>query len=197
MKPKYSFCILVFLLLMGSSMSQVRAQDWAIKSNVLYDATATINLGVEIGLAPKWTLDISGNLNAWSKDEQTRWKHWLVQPEARYWFCDRFSRHFIGAHAIGGAFNLGGINNNLSFLGTDFSVLKEKRYQGYAYGGGIAYGFAFMLSEHINLELEAGFGYMYLDYDIYECGNCGRRIDEDTHHYVGPTKAAINLVFLF
>ena len=197
MKPKYSFCILVFLLLMGSSMSQVRAQDWAIKSNVLYDATATINLGVEIGLAPKWTLDISGNLNAWSKDKQTRWKHWLVQPEARYWFCDRFSRHFIGAHAIGGAFNLGGINNNLSFLGTDFSVLKEKRYQGYAYGGGIAYGFAFMLSEHINLELEAGFGYMYLDYDIYECGNCGRRIDEDTHHYIGPTKAAINLVFLF
>jgi hypothetical protein len=197
MKPKYSFYLLLLALLMGGSVSKVNAQEWAIKTNVLYDATATINLGVEIGLAPKWTLDISGNLNAWSKDEQTRWKHWLVQPEARYWFCDRFSRHFIGAHAIGGAFNLGGINNNLSFLGTDFSVLKEKRYQGYAYGGGIAYGFAFMLSEHINLELEAGFGYMYLDYDIYECGNCGRRIDEDTHHYIGPRKAAINLVFLF
>jgi hypothetical protein len=197
MKPKYSFYLLLLALLMGGSVSKVNAQEWAIKTNVLYDATATINLGVEIGIAPKWTLDISGNLNAWSKDEQTRWKHWLVQPEARYWFCDRFSRHFIGAHAIGGAFNLGGINNNLSFLGTDFSVLKEKRYQGYAYGGGIAYGFAFMLSEHINLELEAGFGYMYLDYDIYECGNCGRRIDEGTHHYVGPTKAAINLVFLF
>lgn len=197
MKPKYSFYLLLLALLMGGNVSKVNAQEWAIKTNVLYDATATINLGVEIGLAPKWTLDISGNLNAWSKDEQTRWKHWLVQPEVRYWFCDRFSRHFIGAHAIGGAFNLGGINNNLSFLGTDFSVLKEKRYQGYAYGGGIAYGFAFMLSEHINLELEAGFGYMYLDYDIYECGNCGRRIDEGTHHYVGPTKAAINLVFLF
>lgn len=197
MKPKYSFCLFLFFLLMGSSITQVRAQDWAIKSNVVYDATATINLGVEIGLAPKWTLDISGNVNAWSKDEQTRWKHWLVQPEARYWFCDRFSRHFIGAHAIGGAFNFGGINNNLSFLGTDFSVLKEKRYQGYAYGGGIAYGFAFMLSEHVNLELEAGFGYMYLDYDIYECGDCGRRVGEGNHHYVGPTKAAINLVFLF
>lgn len=197
MKPKYSFCLLLFFLLMGSSASQLRAQDWAIKSNIVYDATATINLGVEIGLAPKWTLDVSGNLNAWSKDENTRWKHWLVQPEARYWFCDRFSRHFIGAHAIGGAFNLGGINNNLSFLGTDFSVLKDQRYQGYAFGAGVAYGFAFMLSEHINLELEAGFGYMYLDYDIYACGNCGRKIGKDNHHYVGPTKAAINLVFLF
>lgn len=197
MKPKYSFCLLLFFLLMGSSVSQLRAQDWAIKSNIVYDATASINLGVEIGLAPKWTLDVSGNLNAWSKDENTRWKHWLVQPEARYWFCDRFSRHFIGAHAIGGAFNLGGINNNLSFLGTDFSVLKDQRYQGYAFGAGVAYGFAFMLSEHINLELEAGFGYMYLDYDIYACGNCGRKIGKDNHHYVGPTKAAINLVFLF
>ena len=86
MKPKYSFCLLLFFLLMGSSASQLRAQDWAIKSNIVYDATATINLGVEIGLAPKWTLDVSGNLNAWSKDENTRWKHWLVNP-----------RHAIGS----------------------------------------------------------------------------------------------------
>lgn len=131
------------------------------------------------------------------QNEATKWKHWLVQPEARYWFCDRFSRHFIGAHAIAGAFNFGGINNNLSFLGTDFSVLRDKRYQGYAYGAGVAYGFAFMLSEHFNLELEAGFGYMYLDYDVYDCGYCGRRVGNGGHHYVGPTKAAINLVYVF
>ena len=196
MKPRFSFCLLLILLLFGG-VSLVRAQDWAVKTNIVYDASATANLGVEIGLAPKWTLDISGNFNAWSKDDHTKWKHWLVQPEARYWFCERFSRHFIGAHAIGGAFNFGGINNNLSFLGTDFSVLKAVRYQGFAYGGGVAYGFAFMLSEHVNLELEAGFGYMYLDYEVFDCGNCGRRVGEGVHHYVGPTKAAINLVFLF
>lgn len=196
MKPRFSFCLLLILLLFGGVL-QVRAQDWAVKTNIVYDATATANLGVEIGLAPKWTLDISGNFNAWSKDGHTKWKHWLVQPEARYWFCDRFSRHFIGAHAIGGAFNFGGISNKLSFLGTDFSVLKEQRYQGYAYGGGVAYGFAFMLSEHVNLELEAGFGYMYLDYEVFDCGNCGRRVGEGVHHYVGPTKAAVNLVFVF
>lgn len=39
-------------------------QKAAIKTNILYDATATVNLGVEIGLAPRWTLDISGNYNA-------------------------------------------------------------------------------------------------------------------------------------
>lgn len=187
----------MLFLFMGGGVSHVQAQDWAIKTNVLYDATATANIGVEVGLAPKWTLDISGNLNGWSKNEETKWKHWMVQPEARYWFCDRFSRHFLGVHAITGAFNFGGLNNNISFLGTDFSRLKDNRYQGYAYGAGVAYGFAFMLSEHINLELEAGIGYMYLDYDIFDCGNCGRRTGDGNHHYVGPTKAAVNLVFVF
>ncbi len=199
MRPKYSFCLLLLFLFIGGGgeISQVSAQKWAIKTNAIYDATATANLGVEIGLAPKWTLDISGNLNAWSKNEATKWKHWMVQPEARYWFCDRFSRHFLGFHAIAGAFNFGGINNNISFLGTDFSRLQDNRYQGYAYGAGVAYGFAFMLSEHINLELEAGFGYMYLDYEIFDCSDCGRRIGDGGHHYIGPTKAAINLVFIF
>lgn len=180
-----------------AGLSHVSAQDWAVKTNIVYDATATANLGVEIGLAPKWTLDFSGNLNAWSKNDKTKWKHWLLQPEARYWFCDRFSRHFVGVHGIAAAFNFGSIKNNLSFLGTDFSVLSTMRYQGYAFGGGVAYGYAFMLSKHINLELEAGFGYLYLDYEKFSCSDCGRRIGDGNHHYVGPTKAALNLVFLF
>ena len=197
MKPKLSLCLLFLLLLMVGGMLQVRAQNWAVKTNVVYDATATVNAGVEVGLAPKWTLDVSGNFNAWSKNESTKWKHWMVQPEARYWFCDRFSRHFIGAHLIGGAFNFGNINNNLSFLGTDFSVLSDMPYQGYAYGAGVAYGFAFVLSEHVNLELEGGLGYVYLDYETFRCADCGRKVGEGTHHYVGPTKLAVNLVFIF
>lgn len=186
----------MMVILCGSLISAA-GQRIAIKTNLLYDATSTINIGLEAGLAPKWTLDISGNFNTWSKDSQTKWKHYMVQPEARYWLCDRFSRHFLGAHLIGGAFNFSGIDNNISFLGTDFSVLKDKRYQGYAYGAGLAYGFAFMLSRHLNLELEAGFGYICLDYDKFECSGCGQLSASGIHHYVGPTKAAVNLVFLF
>ena len=194
-KSRLSLYLLTVLLTCW--MMPAGAQNAAVKTNILYDATATVNVGMEFGLAPKWTLDLSGNLNAWSKNEHTKWKHWMIQPEARYWFCDRFSRHFLGAHLIGGAFNFGNINNNISFLGTDFSRLSDKRYQGYAYGAGVAYGFAFVLSKHFNLELEAGFGYMCLDYETYECDGCGRKVAEDIHHYVGPTKAAVNLVYVF
>ena len=32
----------------------------------------------------------------------------------------------------------------------------------------------------------------------YECAGCGEQVEEDkTHHYFGPTKAAINLVYVF
>lgn len=187
----------LILVMLTGWLSPVRAQSFAVKTNLIYDATATVNVGMELGLAPRWTFDLSGNLNTWSKNEYTKWKHWMVQPEARYWFCDRFSRHFIGAHLLTGAFNFGNINNNISFLGTDFSVLSDYRYQGYAYGGGLAYGFAFVLSKHLNLELEVGAGYVYLDYEKFECADCGRKVGEGNHHYVGPTKAAINLVYLF
>lgn len=87
-------------------MRNVRAQDIAVKTNLLYDAGATINIGAEVGLAPKWTLDVSGNLNAWTLSHGRKWKHWMAQPEARYWFCDRFAGHFLAVHALGGQYNV-------------------------------------------------------------------------------------------
>ena len=51
----------LFLFLLLAGMTNVYGQKFAVKSNLLYDATATINLGVEMGLSKKWTLDLSGN----------------------------------------------------------------------------------------------------------------------------------------
>ena len=175
-----------------------KAQHVAVKTNLLYDATATINAGVEVGLAPKWTLDVSGNFNGWTMSDNHKWKHWMVQPEARYWFCDRFAGHFLGFHAHGGQFNIGQLNNSFKFLGTDFSKLTDHRFQGWFAGGGIAYGYTWILGRHWNLEAEIGIGYSYTRYDKYECAGCGEQVEEDkTHHYYGPTKAAINLVYVF
>ena len=89
--------LFLFLLLVG--MTNVYGQKFAVKSNLLYDATATINLGVEMELSKKWTLDLSGNYNGWKFGDDMRWKHWMVQPEARYWLCEKFNGHFLGVHA--------------------------------------------------------------------------------------------------
>ncbi len=189
------------LLLLAMALffvQESRAQKVAVKTNIVYDATANINAGVEFGLSPRWTLDVSGNLNAWDMSHGRKWKHWFVQPELRYWFCDRFSGHFVGLHLHGGQYNVGGLKNSIEFLGTDFSKLGDNRFQGWFAGGGLAYGYTWILGRHWNLEAELGFGYSYTKYDKFECVGCGRKVEENKdHHYVEPTKAAINLVYLF
>ena len=60
-----------------------------------------------------------------------------------------------------------------------------------------ANNFAFVLSRYFNLELEAGLGYICTGYDEFECDGCGRKVAEGIHHYVGPTKLAVNLVYVF
>lgn len=190
-------CLLLFALTFLFTQ-EVKAQQVAVKTNLVYDATANVNAGIEVGLAKRWTLDVSGNLNAWDMSHGRKWKHWFAQPEFRYWFCDRFSGHFIGVHLHGGQYNVGGLKNSIKFLGTDFSKLGDHRSQGWFAGAGIAYGYTWILGRHWNLEAEIGFGYSYTRYDKYECVGCGRKVEEDKdHNYVGPTKAAINLVYLF
>lgn len=190
--------ILFVLLAFIGFISPAMAQKVAVKTNLLYDATSTINLGIEFGLSSKWTLDVSANYNPWTYSNNKKWKHWLVQPEARYWFCNKMMGHFIGFHTIAGSYNIGKVNADFKFLGTDFSKLKDYRYEGWFVGAGVAYGYSWVLSKHWNLEAELGVGYTYSKSDKFECASCGEKLEDDkTHHYVGPTKAALNLVYVF
>lgn len=190
--------ILLFTIILAGVFQTVRGQDIAIKTNLLADGFLNPNLGVEIGLAPKWTFDVSGQVNGWKLSHNRRWKHWAVQPEARYWLCDRFSGHFFGAHFLGGQYNIGGFDGKINFLGTDMRKLKDSRFQGWFVGTGIAYGYDWVLSEHWNLEAEVGIGWTYTRYDRFKCAGCGKKIEENRpHNYYGITKLAINLEYVF
>lgn len=190
--------LLLLMIVVFSFPQELYSQKVAVKSNLLSDFWLNPNLGLEVGLAPKWTLEVDGQFNAWTLSNNKRWKHWAVQPGVRYWLCDRFGGHYFGAYMHGGQYNAGGINVNVYFLGTDFRKLENTRYQGWFVGGGVSYGHAFMLSRHWNLETEIGIGYSYTHYDRFRCAGCGKKIETNKpHHYVGPTKAAINLVYLF
>lgn len=185
------------LFFVGLSFS-AHSQKVAIKTNLIDDALLNVNIGAEVALAPKWTLDVPFSFNAWKLSHGRRWKHWYVQPGARYWFCDRFSGHFVGAHLHGGQFNIGGFDGKINLLGTDFRKLADSRYQGWFLGGGLSYGYAWILGKHWNIEAEIGVGYSYSRYDKFRCVGCGKKTESDkSHNYVGPTKGAINVVYLF
>ncbi len=175
------------------------AQEVAIKTNVLSDAFLNPNLGLEVALNKKWTIEAEGELNLWTLSHGKRWKHWMVQPEARYWFCEKFMGHFLGLHLHAGQYNMGGFNGWYHMLGTDARKLKDERYEGWFLGAGVSYGYDFVLSKHWNLEGELGLGWSYTKYDTYPtCSVCGSKIQSKrVHNYVGPTRLAINLVYLF
>ena len=187
--------ILSFIALFSAKESS--AQEWALKSNLLYDDTTTINLGFETALAEKWTFDLSGNWNPFQFEDNMKWKHWLIQPEFRYWTCRKFGGHFFAAHLLGGQYNFGNLDGLPNFLGSDLSQLADHRYEGWYAGAGVGYGYAWMLGKHWNLEAEIGVGAAYTNFEKYECPKCGKLVGTDDHIYYGLTKLAINLVYLF
>lgn len=190
-----SLCVATLFVGLGN---RVTAQDFALKSNLVADGLMNINLGAEVGIAPRWTIDVSGEFNGWTLSHGRRWKHWAVQPEGRYWFCDRFAGHFVGIHAHGGQYNIGGFDGKYNLFGTDARKLKNSRYEGWFVGAGVAYGYAWILGRHWNLEGEIGVGYSYTHFDRYRCAGCGKKLENNkSHNYVGPTKAAVNLVYTF
>lgn len=163
----------------------------AIKTNLLYDLTTTMNLGVEFRTAPKYTLDITANYNPWSFSQNKQFKHLLIQPEFRYWTCEAFNGHFFGLHAMYGRFNIGG---RLPYF--PFNRTEGERHQGNLFGAGISYGYQWYLSPRWNLEATFGLGYQHLNYTTYECGTCGKELHQNNKNYFGPTKAGISLIYV-
>lgn len=163
----------------------------AAKINLLYAATLTPNLALEIGLGKQTTLELGGGYNFFEPGNGKRWKHWLVQPEFRYWFCERFNGSFLGIHALGGEYNFARIDLPLSV----FSDLKDFRYEGHYYGAGIVYGYQWILHKRWNLEASVGLGYVRVHYDKYNCEKCGTSIKNGTKNYWGPTKVALSFIY--
>ncbi len=185
---------LILLLLAASGL--LSAQQAALKSNLLYWGTTTPNLGVEIALGPRLTLDITGAYNPWTFDKGDKLRklqHWLVMPELRFWIYEKFDGHYLGIHPFFGSYNAGGVNLPVVPL----SGMKTHRYEGYGTGVGLSYGYQWYLGAHWNLEATVGVGYAYLNYDRYACYKCADLTGNARKHWLAPTKAGISFIYLF
>lgn len=190
------------VLLIFASVGIASAQKVALKNNLLYDATATPNLALELALSKKTTLDLYAGYNPFQiLDNNRKWKHWLFQPELRYWFCESFNRGFIGLHLHGGQMNIGGImlpKVGYTTPSENFKDMNLYRYQGWFAGAGVSIGYHWILSDHWNLEASIGGGWAHLWFDKYDCRDCGKKLAPDQKgDYFGLTRATLSLVYLF
>ena len=181
----------LFVIILLSWPFAGRAQ-WSLKNNLLYDAALTPNRGVETRFSQKWTgaLNVGFSPFETGTNSTRRWRHLLVMPEARYWFCEAYSHHFLSANIVYSHYNASRLD--LPIYGT-----KDYRYQGDLVGAGASYGYAVPIgkNKHWNIEFEIGADLCYAWYDKYNCEHCGGKIGPGHKWFVLP-KAAVNLAWL-
>lgn len=190
------FSRILFILFSLWTLSQsCRGQQVGLRTNVLYWATTTPNLGFDVRLGNRTSLSLSAGYNPFEFSSSTdasgnlrprKLKHWLVVPEFKYWFCKSFEGHYLSVHALAGRYNAGGL------LGGNF---EKYRYKGSAYGLGLGWGHQWALGKRWGVEASLSLGYVYLRYDKYDCVSCGEHLGKYTRHYWGPTKAEVSFLY--
>jgi hypothetical protein len=166
----------------------------AVKTNILYDAAAlTGNLGVEIGLDRRSTLELAGSWNQRNheghRNGNRKLNHGIARAEYRRWFCERYNGSFVGVHAFLAKYNVGGIE-----IPTLFE--KEFRYEGNGVGVGLTSGYHWAAAKRWGVDFYAGVGVVRLDYRRFPCALCGTEIERRTRYWFGPTRAGVSVVFL-
>ena len=187
-----------------ASFNTAFGQKVALKTNAVYWATATPDLGLEFAMGERWTFELEGGYNPWTLDKEnnTKIKHWLVSPEFRYWFCNSFQGHFIGIVGNYAQYNIGALPYEVPNLFIELTGnapmpdLRNARMQGWAAGAGLTYGYAFPIARRWNMELTCGYGWWYSEYDQFESRNCGLFQQTVKKHALGPAALGISFIYM-
>ena len=174
------------------------AAVFALRNNIAYDATGTMNLALEVALGQHASLGGIFGFKAWdrfllwdnSPANLSKWRHLALVPEFRY-YLDRVSQgHYVGADLMYIHYNLGAIKLPFNL----YPVLNDYRVQGDLLGGGLFYGYAFPLSRHWRIEGELGLSAGWYSDISYECPSCGRMIGPRSGVALLP-KIGVNIVY--
>ena len=171
--------IAIFLWLFSCfCVNHASAQLLALKTNALLDVAMVPNLGMELVIGEKTSLNASafGSVKIYGNEVKTLG----AQGEMRYWFNGRpLTREFIGIAGSAIAHNI---------------VWRGQRYRGDAYVAALTFGYAFVLAPHWTLELHSGIGLMGYHQKRYYLGD---RVHDNNYNARGLMLIPYNLGVTF
>lgn len=183
----------------GEAGGTEKSFDMALRTNLLYDALAVPNVGVEVYLPHRWSVAGSFDCAWWSKRSSHRcWRFVALELDGRHWLGGSSLRRPYTGHHVG----LCGQLYTFDF------AWGRKGYLGGASGGeplqrchyafGLEYGYSFPISGRLNLDLNLGLGYAGGKYYEYQMGE-SRDVWLKTlnRQWLGPIKAEVSLTWLF
>lgn len=163
-------------------ISEADYGNFSLRTNLLYWAFATLNLGVEWKPSNSFGILVNGAWSHWI------WSHkgkhhrtWLIQPEVRR-YLGKSKHWFVGIEGHAGEFNFRFNNTG---------------YQGNAFGGGMTGGYRLQLSKCFDLDFSLGLGYTRLKYESYYRSNdvMVRKEDGLKKDVFAPTQAGVSLIW--
>lgn len=173
---------LTLSLLLAAMAVPVCAQRVSVKTNALYLATASPNLGLEFRLNRHLTLGLAGMGNKLHISHY-RTRVLGLTPEVRYWFSARpQAGHFVGL--------MGGM--------ADYKIEnRSKVYNGEAYFVGPTYGYSFVLGRHWSMEATVGVGAMRYRQKRYDSATeQAPREPNDTKWIATPINLGLSFVYI-
>lgn len=175
-----------------------RWQGLSVRTNLLWDAAAEPNIGLEFPVGKHVSLGLNAGIKTWPRwlfwdNDQTNPRHWrnfAIVPEARFYFDQVYDGWFVGADILYTHYNVGA----LKFPFGMYSQVLEHRLQGNLVGLGLFGGHSWWLGNHWRLEAEAGLAVGYNSAEKYECDHCGSKIGDEKGPVLVP-KLGVNLAY--
>ncbi len=171
----------------------------SVRTNLLWDAAAEPNIGLEFPVGKHVSLGANAGIKAWPRwlfwdndyqQKTNQWRNFAVVPEVRYYFDQVYDGVFVGADAIYTHFNVG----NVTFPFHMYPEVEQYRLQGSFWGGGLFAGYSWWLGQHIRIEAEAGVAAGLAAYDKFDCAYCGTKLGETRKPAVVP-KLGVNIAW--
>lgn len=166
----------------------------ALRSNLLYDATLSPNLGLDVRVDSTRTVGLLVGLNAWDLDktDNKKWRHMLFSLRARKYVNHAIYRKgYLETDLIYSHYNASKVKMPFGL----YPSLKDRRFQGDLLALGGKYGYGWMLARHWRVEAEAGVAVGYAWFKEYECPHCGNYLGEGDRIFLLP-QLGINVVYI-
>ena len=165
----------------------------ALRTNLLYDATLSPNLGVDVRVDSAWTVGLLAGINAWDidKEKNKKWRHALFSIRARKYRDSLFHKGYYEADVIYSHYNVG--NTKIPF--GLYSAVKDRRLQGDLIALGGKYGYSWILARHWRIEAEAGVAVGYAWFKEYDCDHCGTYYGKGDRIFLLP-QLGVNVVYI-
>ena len=175
---------------LGEAAKQPRI---ALRTNLLYDATLSPNLGVDVRVDSLRTVGLLAGLNAWDIDKakNKKWRHALFSLRARKYRDSLFHKGYYEADVIYSHYNVG--NTKIPF--GLYSAVKDRRLQGDLIALGGKYGYSWILARHWRIEAEAGVAVGYAWFKEYDCDHCGTYYGKGDRIFLLP-QLGVNVVYI-